>query len=235
MRAEIRLYRLVREITAMKRLLLSCGVFVLLLVVTACPIEPPPFDNPVDPLNQKSDTDDPGSGPGDEPPEFLYAIGDTGPAGGTIFFVDELEEHAGWTYLEAALADITGFLWDEDVNPAFLDNTSTVFGEGLNNTQAIVAALGVGTAYAARAADEHSEGGFDDWFLPSLEELDALYTNLDAAGDLVNDFGFSGTYYWSSSEINDVSVWAVSFFDGFQLDRDKNTMGDFPFRPVRRF
>lgn len=222
----------------MKRVVPTCIVFGLVLIITSCPVEPPPFDNPVDPINQDNDPgdpDDPGPGPGDEPPEFLYAIGDTGPAGGTIFFVDEFDAHAGWTYLEAASADITGFLWDENGTPAFLDITATAIGEGVNNTQAIVAVLGTGIAYAARAANEHSEGGFDDWFLPSLDELELLYVNLDAVGDLINDFGFVGSYYWSSSEINDVNVWAVNFSNGDTLDRDKNMMGAFPLRPVRRF
>ena len=34
-----------------------------------------------------------------------YELGDIGPAGGYIFYIDEANEHPGWTYLEAAPAE----------------------------------------------------------------------------------------------------------------------------------
>lgn len=38
----------------------------------------------------------------------VYDVGDTGPGGGTIFFINPEYISDGWTYLEAAPADITG-------------------------------------------------------------------------------------------------------------------------------
>ena len=70
--------------------------------------------------------------------------------------------------------------------------TSSALGAGESNTEAIVALLGEGT-YAARIAYELQIGGHDDWFLPSAEELAALYEFMEGRGRSV--FG----QYWSSS------------------------------------
>ena len=40
-------------------------------------------------------------------PTFTYKVGDTGPGGGVIFFVDRYDEYAGFTYLEVALSGVT--------------------------------------------------------------------------------------------------------------------------------
>jgi len=42
-----------------------------------------------------------GGGDDDDNATEVYNVGDTGPAGGFIFYVDEDNDH-GWTYLEAA-------------------------------------------------------------------------------------------------------------------------------------
>ena len=70
--------------------------------------------------------------------------------------------------------------------------------------------VGCGTAgIAARVADDYSLNGYDDWFLPSKDELDELYLNRLVVG------GFAGAY-WSSSEVDGNFAWRQSFFDGVQ-------------------
>ncbi len=199
-----------------------------ILAFAGCAFDPPPFDNPVDPINRDGD-----------PPVSEYSVGDIGPAGGWIFYVDEAGDFAEWTYLEAATVDLYDevediYLWDESDPHPEIGGTLTVLGSGLENTQIIVAFLGVGQ-YAARAADEYEEGGFTDWFLPSLDEMEIMYANLDGAGDLVEDFGFFTSYYWTSSEIDADNAWAWNFDTNVSLDREKRTMGAFRMRPARRF
>jgi uncharacterized protein (TIGR02145 family) len=48
---------------------------------------------------------------------------------------------------------------------------------------------------------------YNDWFLPSLNTLDAMYNNLHSfgVGGFVNDL------YWSSSELNLSSAWFIDF------------------------
>src|SRR6056297_1344904 len=85
---------------------------------------------------------------------------------------------------------------------------------GIANTEAIVSQLGAGD-YAAYLCDTLSAYGYD-WYLPSLVELDTIYSNKAAIG------GFSNDYYWSSTESNTSYSWMISFNDGshFQYRKD---------------
>ena len=69
---------------------------------------------------------------------------------------------------------------------------------------------------AARLTRDFASGGFDDWFMPSLKEMDFLYQNRDKIG------GFSTVEYWSSCETNAVSACVMSFITGEQLSRPKS-------------
>jgi len=57
-------------------------------------------------------------------------------------------------------------------------------------------------------------GGYNDWFLPSKNELDLMYINLK----LIRDVGkFSDEWYWSSTESGiGGGAWAQLFKDGQQ-------------------
>jgi len=77
---------------------------------------------------------------------------------------------------------------------------------------------------AAGYADSLICGGKDDWFLPSKDELDALYNVLAVADhDLTgsNAFGFGRGFYWTSSEYNNENAWTQYWVDGQQFDREK--------------
>ena len=103
-----------------------------------------------------------------------YNIGDTGPAGGLIFYVNPNYKTDGWYYLEAAPSDqSTGILWDYGRDVA-TGATATVVGTGQANTQTIVKVLGAGS-YAAQLCNDLAQGGYSDWFLPSKDELDLMY------------------------------------------------------------
>ena len=60
---------------------------------------------------------------------------------------------------------------------------------------------------------------FDDWFLPSLDLLDAMRTNLHDEGV----GGFSGLSYWSSSEYPAPHIaWAILFANGAEQNTVKS-------------
>ena len=64
------------------------------------------------------------------------------------------------------------------------------------NTAIIVAAQMADNptgSFAARVCSNYSFN-YGDWYLPSISELDLLYAQKSVVG------GFSGTYYWSSTE-----------------------------------
>jgi len=107
--------------------------------------------------------------------------------------------------------------------------TSIGIGQGINNTAAIVA--GCATAgIAARIADDLSLNGFSDWFLPSLEELEFVYTYLKLAG-----YGnLSNHSYWSSSQESATQAITVNMNNG-EVNNHNKSQTNRHTRAMRRF
>ena len=147
--------------------------------------------------------------------QIIYTIGDTGPAGGIIFY-DAGVELNGWRYLEAALIDFNAQWGPYGMN---IPGTGLSIGDGKQNTQLIVAELNLlgETGQAAQLCTNLNSGGYNDWFLPSRDELNLLYTNLHKKG-LGNFNNSYDPFYWSSSQYqyNTVSAWYQAFSDGSQ-------------------
>ncbi|RPA66876.1 DUF1566 domain-containing protein [Cyclobacteriaceae bacterium YHN15] len=97
--------------------------------------------------------------------------------------------------------------------------TGTALGTGQANTTAIVANQGAGS-YAASICAAYSvtvgATTYNDWYLPSKDELDKLYLNRVAVG------GFASAFYWSSSEFDINYAWFQNFTNGFQSLNGKN-------------
>jgi hypothetical protein len=145
----------------------------------------------------------------------VYAIGESGPAGGWIFY-DKGAFSDGWRYLEAAPEDCANAAWGvqyEDV-----PGLATAIGTGKANTQILVEKY-PGENYAANLCVAYEANDFDDWFLPSKDELNLMYTNLktQSLGD------FSNFYYWSSCQHNSGQAECQRFRDGDQDNDAKNT------------
>lgn len=75
---------------------------------------------------------------------------------------------------------------------------------------------------------EFCGGGYDDWYLPSEEELNFIYRNLARKGKIIG----SG-YFWSSSE-DTYAAWLQGFSDGWQ-GRNHKTDYRHSVRAVRAF
>ncbi|MCL2174751.1 MAG: bacterial Ig-like domain-containing protein [Treponema sp.] len=144
-----------------------------------------------------------------------YKVGDTGPGGGTIFYYNA----NGFTvtgfgtcyYLEAApLNTVTQKRWSTVTGNPFpvIDdaaNTAAI-GAGKNNTALILA--GDPTAPAALACVSYNGGGKNDWFLPSIDELQELYK-------LRNRLGITASYrFWSSTQIASPTLFGVRTTSG---------------------
>ncbi|WP_431066980.1 DUF1566 domain-containing protein [Methylotuvimicrobium sp.] len=138
-----------------------------------------------------------------------YAIGDTGPGGGIVFFVSDDGKHG----LEAAPEDqSTGIQW---FNGSFIATGAVWDGiNGERNTDRIIISQG-GGSYAALLCANYTGGGYGDWYLPSKFELNLLYQQKDLVG------GFATLLYWSSTELASNLAWAQSFFDGLQVTSPK--------------
>lgn len=63
--------------------------------------------------------------------------------------------------------------------------------------------------------------GYSDWYLPSKEELDAIYQNRHLIRNLEGPDVYS--YYWSSTEYDQGSVFAQNFHDGVSSLMTKNS------------
>ena len=126
-------------------------------------------------------------------------------------------------------------------NSSSADLTGTGIGTGEKNTELLVKAMGDKTyasmgankkVYAAKLCYDLVFNGFDDWFLPSKEELNLLYVNLckEDMGDFDEDA------YWSSSE-TDFSAdyaWRQEFYGGGKQSYGTRDYAD-RIRPVRAF
>jgi hypothetical protein len=133
-----------------------------------------------------------------EEPSGIYALRDIGPAGGYIFY-DKGSYSNGWRYLEAAPASTEWTHKEWGGWGTLIGGTETGIGIGQSNTTKIVTWLNSHseTGKAAQLCDALVYGGYSDWFLPSLDELNLMYENLIIFG--VGGFPASGDY-WSSSE-----------------------------------
>ena len=80
--------------------------------------------------------------------------------------------------------------------------TGTAIGTGQANTTAIITQSGQ-QEVQHKLCDNLILSGYDDWFLPSKDELNLMYTNLKVAGL----GGFADAWYWSSSEVNFPYAW----------------------------
>lgn len=162
----------------------------------------------------------------------VYTIGSTGPAGGLVFY-DKGYYSEGWRYLEAAPTDLTnggyaefifGYYRATDNSDYLRTGTETSIGSGRINTQMLVETMGNNAynkdgqktaTYAAKLCYDYVLNGYDDWFLPSRDELNLMYENLHKAG--LGGFQSDITGYLSSSEESKGDAWWQWFDQGKQL------------------
>jgi hypothetical protein len=155
-----------------------------------------------------------------------YEIGDTGPAGGIIFY------KSGNIRLECAPASTEWpqKQWNNNDSPNRYEDcgTGSEVGTGSSNTSDIVATIGNYT-YAAKYCYDLSYGGYSDWFLPSLNELHLMYDNLKSAGL----GGFAIAYYWASTQYSSLNAYRQRFDSG--TTNKENKMQANYVRAVRMF
>jgi hypothetical protein len=156
---------------------------------------------------------------------YIFESGDTGYVAG--------EKHG----LIAAVQDqSSGIRW---YNGSYTTTgaTATTIGTGSANTDAIIAAQGATeTSYAAGVARAYTGGGFTDWFLPSKDELNQMYTNkatINTTASANGGSNFSTNYYWSSTENDSGGAWGQHFVYGFQGNGFKDNTNSV--RAVRAF
>lgn len=79
---------------------------------------------------------------------------------------------------------------------------------------------------AKLACVSYRGGGYDNWRMPSIAELNLLYTHRDIIG------GFSEVGYWSADQYTEHGAWALCFENGYQFPAIK--MAGFNVQAVRK-
>ncbi len=155
--------------------------------------------------------------------------------GGIVFFVYDNGQHG---LIAATVDQSTGIRWYGGSYTYTQARADGVNG-GLKNTAEIIGGQGPvdGGAFAATVCNEYSvwDNGvyYGDWYLPSIHELNLLYAEQVLVG------GFSGSYYWSSTECPPPpgqglgTAWIQRFSDGAMDCADKSSL--YYVRAVRAF
>lgn len=192
----------------------------------------------------------------DVPVEQVYEIGMRGPASGLVFY-DKGTYGDGWRYLEAAPTRWAGSPYDPKAQwgayPFTMNGAQlkTGLGTGLENSEQIViynkhiqanrdtyaqlpedeqvfAPFHDGSVAAAVCLDAVING-YDDWYLPSQDELALMRENL-----YKRDLGsFQADLYWSSSMGGNRSGTMVNFWIG--ATGGSYSYNAYYIRPVRKF
>lgn len=200
----------------------------------------------------------------------LCSVGDVGPGGGTVFYVEPDSGTftsaapcgAGCRYLEAAPTagvnpwgappwwnptaanrDFT-LAWSGVTNVAVPGGTKVEIGEGYQNTLNMVAQSDTIDRAGTSSRAFRGPNNFDDWFLPSLDELNELCKwarstgqapgpDIKCSGGSGPRVGFSPGFYLSSSESTATRARGQTFTDPVQTTAEK--WDTYNVRPIRAF
>ena len=87
---------------------------------------------------------------------------------------------------------------------------------------------------ALDAAESATSQYYDDWYLPSIEELELMYSTIGQGAPGGNRGVFEDDYYWSSSESSSYNAQGVSFFAGSTVNNFSKT-STYRVRVIRAF
>ena len=176
------------------------------------------------------------------PATEFYAIGGTGPGGGTIFYVAETDFNCGPSltlscrYLEAA--PITGstawtdagYQWSGNVSTSVNGALQTGIGTGYSNTLAIVAQSSTAERAATKAQSYRGPNNLSDWYLPSQNELYQMLGIVPLDGR-----------YWTSTQFNGAPKNARLYIFNISISPNTASLGGGgktqlnKVRPIRAF
>lgn len=113
----------------------------------------------------------------------------------------------------------TGIVWAKPANQSSSvpDGTLAAIGSGSLNTDHVVAQNGLDSTYAAGIARSYNGGGYNDWYLPSQNELNKLYDSRGIISNLTPD------YYWTSTEGGSSNAQSKHFQFGSLSNKTKSS------------
>jgi len=165
---------------------------------------------------------------------FTHYIGEEY-GGGVIFHL--WKDNAGVEHgLIVALTDQSSSQAWSNVTSAAIGTSAKSSWDGLSNSNSIVGQAGH-TSSAAKLCLDLVSGGQSDWYLPSIQELNMLWNNYYTVARALSQISgatqISNSFYWSSSENDDVTAWYFNFIFGLTDFYNKNDT--YYVRAVRAF
>ncbi len=156
-------------------------------------------------------------------------VGDVGPGRGKVFYAARTKQAWG-RYLEVAppawlAAGDPNVIWCSTVDQSVPGTQATGLGAGKANTAAM---LGACTTDAAVVVSAYRGGGKSDWYLPSRDELRALFLRQKVSS------GFQLHGYWSSSEESPTTSWIQDFYADYTPAPSDKSYANYV-RPIRAF
>lgn len=161
-----------------------------------------------------------------------YEIGANGPKGGIIGYKKD-DYTNGWKYIEVATTDLVSEEWG-CMNTTVTNAQFNQIGTGLQNNYAIInkhnalnnyylnpnicSNLNNGTL-ASKTAITSILNNSEDWFIPSFNELQTIYNNLNGN----NSANFENYKYWTSTEYGIQKAKTINLQTGEEFVNDKNS------------
>jgi hypothetical protein len=144
--------------------------------------------------------------------------------GGIIAYISQPSE-IGYTVGEVhglivAPSDFTNTSLNWTITNTVTNANSTIYGYGQANTNLIIADQGSGI-YAAKLCSDLVINNYNDWYLPSKDELNKIFLNKNTIGT----FTLPDSTYWSSSEVVGNNANTNAYFLTFTSSASQNVVG----------
>lgn len=141
---------------------------------------------------------------------------DTSNCNGLVAATSDQSLEAPWGCSGSSISSMSGYFLDTAMFAGH-DNTDTIIKYCLEE------------GIAAKVCADLDLNGYDDWFLPSLQELHRLYQNLGNQILTLNET------YWSSSESTSNTAWAQEIMGPFGVLPLELKSSLYRVRAIRRF
>ncbi|UBZ13355.1 hypothetical protein LDL77_15900 [Flagellimonas marinaquae] len=133
--------------------------------------------------------------------------------GGVIFWIDPASNNSSGLVVAVSNQFYSG-TWG--CTGTLTGATGTAIGTGAANTAAIVSSGCATSGSVIELISNLNLNGYDDWFLPSEDELTEIYTNISIvnATTIANGGQVTSQFHWSSTEINTTAATLVNLTTG---------------------
>lgn len=145
--------------------------------------------------------------------------------GGVVFYLDKTKKH-GLIVSTENVGDFKKYVWGCS-GKSIRSAEGIKIGTGLMNTLEIANSC-KDALHAAQVCLDYSKGEFDDWYLPSLGELEEIAYNLGKRSKFSERVNFDNCYYYSSTQFKNKKIkgtyaWIVNIYENHSLSGYKST------------